>query len=205
MITSAMDYIVYFFMCIFLIVGVYQFYFWTQNHPIKKSRSLETKWDQYFTLKPRWVWIYSGLYYPLIILVVATVESMREFNYMAMSYFILLFMQMFFFMVFPVETPKQWRKQVSGKTKSERMLRLVQSFDKSSNCFPSMHVSVAMLSAMHFIESSYNLGYWPLLFPLSIALSALYTKQHFIADLLPGAVLGWFVYQIHLQIYVPIV
>ena len=199
-----MDYIVYLFMCVFLIVGVYQFYFWTQNHPIKKSRSLECKLDQNFTLRPRWVWIYSGLYYPLIILVVATVDGMREFNYMAMSYFILLFMQMFFFMVFPVETPKQWRDNVTGESKSSRMLRLVQSFDKSSNCFPSMPVSVAMLSAMHFLASSLNLGYWPLLFPLLIALSALYTKQHFIADLMPGALLGWFAFKIHLLMYAPL-
>lgn len=199
-----MDLIVYLLMCIFLIVGVYQFYFWTQNHPIKKSRGLECKLDKKFTLKPRWVWLYSGLYYPLIILVVATVENMREFNYMAMSYFVLLFMQMFFFMVFPVETPKKWRDMVSGNTKSERMLRLVQSFDKSSNCFPSMHVSVAMLSAMHFMASSYNLGLLPLLFPILIGLSALYTKQHYIADLFPGALLGWFAFKIHLWMYVPL-
>jgi len=198
-----MDLIVYLSMCMFLIVGVYQFYFWTQNHPIKKSRSLECKLDDYFSLKPKWVWIYSGLYYPLIILVVATVENMREFNYMAMSYFVLLFMQMFFFLVFPVETPKKWRDMVKGDSKSEKMLRRVQSFDKSSNCFPSMHVSVAMLSAMHFITSSYNLGLWPLLFPFTIGLSALYTKQHFIADLLPGALLGWIAFQIHLLMYVP--
>jgi membrane-associated phospholipid phosphatase len=191
-------------MCVFLIVGVYQFYFWTQNHPIKKSRSLECKLDNLFSLKPKWVWIYSGLYYPLIILVVATVENMREFNYMAMSYFVLLFMQMFFFLVFPVETPKKWREMVKGDSKSEKMLRLVQSFDKSSNCFPSMHVSVAMLSAMHFMMSSYNLGLWPLLFPITIGLSALYTKQHFIADLLPGAFLGWIAFKIHLLMYVPL-
>ncbi len=199
-----MDLIVYLLMCVFLIVGVYQFYFWTQNHPIKKSRSLECKLDNLFSLKPKWVWIYSGLYYPLIILVIATVENMREFNYMAMSYFVLLFMQMFFFLVFPVETPKKWREMVKGDSKSEKMLRLVQSFDKSSNCFPSMHVSVAMLSAMHFMMSSYNLGLWPLLFPITIGLSALYTKQHFIADLLPGAFLGWIAFKIHLLMYVPL-
>ncbi len=199
-----MDYIVYLFMCVFLIVGVYQFYFWTQNHPIKEARSLEHWLDSKFKLKPKWVWIYSGLYYPLIILVIITVDGMREFNYMAMSYFILLFMQMACFLVFPVATPKSWREKVTENSKSERMLKLVQSFDKPDNCFPSMHVSVAMLSAMHFMMSPLNLGYWPLLFPLLIALSALYTKQHYIADLVPGAVLGWFAYKIYLLIYIPL-
>jgi len=200
-----MDYVVYLFMCIFLIVGVYQFYFWTQNHPIKKSRSLEHKLDAKFKLKPIWVWVYSGLYYPFIIMVVITVDGMREFNYMAMSYFMLLFMQMICFLLFPVATPKAWRKNITGNSKSERMLRLVQRYDKPDNCFPSMHVSVAMLSAMHFMMSSLNLGYWPLLFPVLIALSALYTKQHYIADLIPGAILGVFAYNIYILIYIPIV
>ncbi len=199
-----MDYVVYIFMCIFLIVGVYQFYFWTQNHPIKKARSLEHKLDSKFTLKPKWVWVYSGLYYPLIILVVITADGMREFNYMAMSYFILLFMQMTCFLVFPVATPKAWRENITGNSKSERMLRLVHHFDKPDNCFPSMHVSVAMLSAMHFMMSPLNLGYWPLLFPVLIALSALYTKQHYVADLVPGALLGWFAYSIYGIMYVPV-
>ena len=198
-----MDYLVYILMCIFLIVGVYQFYFWTQNHPIKQSRSLECKLDTFFKLKPRWVWIYSGLYYPLIILVVITADGMREFNYMAMSYFILLFMQMACFLFFPVATPAEWRERVSGDSRSGRMLKLVQYFDKPDNCFPSMHVSVAMLSAMHFMMSPLNLGYWPLLFPILIALSALYTKQHYIADLIPGAALGWLAYQIYIGMYVP--
>jgi len=196
-----MDYVVYLLMCVFLIVGVYQFYFWTQNHPIRKSRSLELKIDSAFKLKPLWVWVYSGLYYPLIILVVVTVDGMREFNYMATSYFILLFMQMGFFLLFPVATPAHWRDSIKGNSKSVRMLKLVQSFDKSSNCFPSMHVSIAMLSAMHFMNSTLELAYWPLLFPFLIALSALYTKQHYIADLLPGAFLGWIAFKVYLIMY----
>jgi len=199
-----MDYIVYVFMCVFLIVGVYQFYFWTQNHPIKKSKSLEHRIDSLFKLKPRWVWVYSGLYYPLIILVIITVESMRDFNYMVFSYFILLFMQMACFLLFPVATPPSWRESNIGDSKSERMLRLIQRYDKPDNCFPSMHVSVATLSAFHFMMSPLSLGAWPLLFPVLIALSALYTKQHYVADLLPGAFLGWFAYIIYAAVYIPL-
>lgn len=198
-----MDYVVYILMSVFLIVGVYQFYFWTQNHPIKQARSLECKLDACFKLKPRWVWIYSGLYYPVIVMVIATVGNMREFNYMAMSYFILLFMQMVCFMAFPVATPQAWRDDVPDDTHSGKMLKLVQYFDKPDNCFPSMHVSVATLTALHFMASPLHLGYLPLAFPILIGLSALYTKQHYIADLLPGAVLGWVAYQVYAITYIP--
>lgn len=199
-----MDIIVCFVMCVFLIIGVYQFYFWTQNHPIRAPRSLECGFDAKFPLKPKWVWIYSGLYYPVIILVIVTVDGMREFNYITMSYFLLLFMQMTFFMLYPVATPAKWRENVTGNSASVRLLKLVQHFDKPSNCFPSMHVSVATLTALHLMTGMDRVGYWPLLFPVLIALSALYTKQHYVADLIPGALLGWLAYQSFALLYVPI-
>jgi len=196
-----MDYVVYVMMTVFLIIGVYQFYFWTQDHGFRESRTLESPWDRYITLKPAWIWIYSGLYYPMIVLIIVTVSDMRHYNYTAMSFFILLFMQMFFFLVFPVKTPDAWR-EISGNTLSVKFIRLVQRYDQTSNCFPSMHVSVATLTALHMMNNAPAWGYWPVLFPLLIALSALYTKQHYLADLLPGALLGWLAFQIYLFMYV---
>jgi len=196
-----MDYVVYVMMTVFLIIGVYQFYFWTQDHGFRESRTLESPWDRYFTLKPAWIWIYSGLYYPMIVLIIVTVSDMRHYNYTAMSFFILLFMQMFFFLVFPVKTPDAWR-EISGNTLSVKFIRLVQRYDQTSNCFPSMHVSVATLTALHMMNNAPAWGYWPVLFPFLIALSALYTKQHYLADLLPGALLGWLAFQIYLFMYI---
>ena len=97
-----MDYFVYVLMCLFLIVGVYQFYFWTQNNNKRTVRSLEISFDRKFKLKPKWVWIYSGLYYPIIVFIIFSVSDMREFNYTAMNFFFLLFFQMLFFYYFPV-------------------------------------------------------------------------------------------------------
>jgi len=196
-----MDYLVYIMMCIFLIIGVYQFYFWTQNHAKKSPRSLETSLDRKFKLKPKWTWVYSGLYYPVIILIIFSVNDMREFNYTAMSFFFLLFMQMAFFYFYPVATPASWRENIQGDRYSVGLLKLVHSFDKSSNCFPSMHVSVATLTALHLMNNSPQLGAWPLSFPILIGLSALYTKQHYIADLLPGAALGWMAFQVYGFVY----
>ncbi len=198
-----MDYLVYILMCLFLIVGVYQFYFWTQNHNKRPVKSLETSLDKRFKLKPKWTWIYSGLYYPVIVLIIFSVGDMREFNYTAMNFFFLLFMQMGFFYFFPVATPSSWRENIIGDKYSVGLLKLVHSIDKSSNCFPSMHVSVATLTALHLMTNLPVLGLWPLLFPILIAFSALYTKQHYVADLIPGALLGWFAFHIHLLMYLP--
>jgi len=71
---------------------------------------------------------------------------------------------------------------------SERFLALVQRFDARSNSFPSMHVSVALLTALHLLP---HLGASAFVFPVLIALSCLFTKQHYVIDLPAGALLGW--------------
>jgi membrane-associated phospholipid phosphatase len=67
----------------------------------------------------------------------------------------------------------------------------VQRFDARSNSFPSMHVSVAVLTAFHLQP---HLGLLALAFPGLIALSCLFTKQHYFLDLPAGALLGWFTF-----------
>ena len=186
------DLVVAIIMTLFLIVGVYQFYFFTQNHMIKEPKRINMKIDNLFKFKGWWVWIYSGLYYPMIVLIVLTMEDMRHYNYTAMSFFLLLFMQMAFFRYYPVETPPEWRDFGESNTLSVRFMKFVQSYDDNTNCFPSMHVSVATLVALHMWTNVGDMvGYWPFLFPVLIALSALWTKQHYLVDVIAGAPLGW--------------
>ena len=179
---------------VILIIGVYQFYFWCQRHHFSKPRQLRTLLDDVIPFQPSWVWIYSCLYYPVIVYINFVSESPRHFLYMAMSYIVLLVCQMAFFLAFPVATPPEWRECVaSGRGSSLRFLALVQRFDASSNSFPSMHTSVALLTAMHLLP---HLGAWAYLFPVLIALSCLFTKQHYVLDLPAGAALGWAVFQL---------
>jgi membrane-associated phospholipid phosphatase len=177
---------------IFLIFGVYQFYFWSQRNPLTlPTRDLRLPLDDHIPYRPGWVWIYSCLYYPVILYITLTIESPRRFVYVAMSYVVLLFMQMTVFLLFPVATPDEWRNCNGGRTRSERFLALVQRFDAPTNSFPSMHTSVAVLTALH-LQSV--LGMPIFAFPILIALSCLFTKQHYVADLPAGALVGWMAY-----------
>ena len=121
----------------------------------------------------------------------AAENSARQFTYIATSYILLLGLQMLFFVLFPVTTPQQWRAYNLRRTLSERFLALIQRMDAPSNSFPSMHVSVAMLTAMHLLP---HLGAMAFGFPVLIALSCLFTKQHYVIDLPAGAVLGWWTF-----------
>jgi len=181
-----------------LIVGIYQFYFWCQRNHLATPRELKLWIDDRIPYWPGWVWIYSCIYYPLILYLNLVVESPRQFTYMATSYVLLLSAQMAFFVLFPVTTPERWRAYNLRRTLSERLLALVQRFDARSNCFPSMHMSVAMLTALHLQP---HFGTLSFAFPALIAPSCLFTKQHYLLDLPAGAALGWAVYRLFTLIY----
>lgn len=193
---TILDYVVNVSLSIVLIVGGYQFYFWCQRHPFTKPRLFRFALDNRVQRRPAWIWIYSGLYYPVIVLTAVSARSMSHFNYMAFSYLLLLVMQMAFFSFFPVVLPEDWRtNSVPALTFSEKFLELVQRLDGRSNCFPSMHVSAATLTAFH-LSANASLGIWPFVFPLLISISAVFTRQHYIVDIPAGAALGWFAYEI---------
>jgi membrane-associated phospholipid phosphatase len=187
------DYAINLTLSVFLIIGAYQLYFWCQRNPLAEPRQLWLPVDDWIPYRPRWVWIYSLLYYPAILYANLVIDSARDFTHLAISYLVLLGLQMVFFLLFPVATPEAWREQNSGRTRSERFLDLVQRFDARSNSFPSMHTSVATLTALHLYPT---LGVWALAFPLLIGLSCLFTKQHYVIDVPAGAVLGWAAFEI---------
>jgi membrane-associated phospholipid phosphatase len=188
------DYAVNLVLSVFLIVGVYQFYFWCQRNHLTAPRELRLRLDDWIPYWPSWVWIYSCIYYPLILYLNFVMESPRHFTHVAVSYVLLLGLQMAFFVLFPVTTPEHWRSFNRQRTLSERFLALVQRFDARSNSFPSMHVSVAMLTSLHLLP---YLGALSFAFPLLIALSCLFTKQHYVLDLPAGAALGWFAHGLY--------
>ena len=182
----------------FLIVGVYQVYFWCQRNHVTSPREFRLPIDDRIPYRPRWVWIYSFLYYPVIVAINWTVASPRQFLYVAISYMLLLGFQMLFFVFLPVATPAEWRTCAVGRGRSERFLAFVQNYDARSNSFPSMHTSVATLTALHLHAT---FGPMAVAFPVLIGVSCLFTKQHYVVDLPAGALLGWLVFKLFQLIY----
>jgi membrane-associated phospholipid phosphatase len=175
-----------------LIVGGYQFYFWAQRRTWPPARYFETRFDEMIDFDPRWVWIYSGLYYPMILLAALSVPSWQAYAYAVGCFLMLLTVQVTIFATWPTAIPAHWRALVERDRhpRSMRMLDLVWSYDKLRNGLPSMHVSVAMVVDLTIWQNWPVMGYVGGLFPLLIAASALKTKQHYVMDVIPGALLG---------------
>lgn len=113
------DYLVNLILSGVMIIGAYQFYFYTQRHPLRKEIVWNSPIDEKIPFRPRWSWVYSFLYYPAILYLNLIATNHRHFNMMAFSFLMLLFMQMLFFWLFPVSTPPHWRSINPGKTPSE--------------------------------------------------------------------------------------
>jgi len=201
------DRILELFITVVLIVGGYQFYFWAQRQTFYDARYFETWLDGEITFDPRWVWIYSGLYYPMILLAALSVPTWEAFARTVGCFLALLAIQVTFFVFWPVAIPKAWResflicnsdvrvriphREVRKRWPlSARMLDLVWSYDKLRNSLPSMHVSVAMMVDLTIGRNWPTAGIVGLFFPLLIAISALKTKQHYVVDVVPGAMTG---------------
>ena len=189
------DYFINLILSAVLIIGAYQFYFFTQRHPLRKPIVWDSVVDEEIPFRPRWSWVYSFLYYPAILYLNLIATDHRHFIMMAFSFLVLLFMQMLFFGCSP--SPRRRTGVTSIRVRPHRngFLQFVQKFDQSSNCFPSMHVSVAMLTALHAMPV---MGGWAFLFPVLIAISCIFTKQHYLIDLPAGAALGAFAYWLYL-------
>jgi len=201
---TVQDTVVNLVLSVVLIVGAYQFYFFTQRHPWREARSFHSPLDERIPFVPAWSWVYSFLYYPAILYLNLLADTPGAFTRMAFSFILLLALQMACFTVFPVATPAHWRArtralaearaQRGASAASLRFLDFVRHFDGPANCFPSMHVSVATLTALH---ASAALGPWAWAFPALIAASCLFTKQHYLIDLPFGAALGAAAFALH--------
>ena len=189
------DYLVMSSLGLLAVLGIYQFYFWTQRHQFFKARHLKTFIDDWFGFHPSWIWVYAGLYYVFVVLsLVLSVQDMRHLGFVIFSFFLLVLALVPFWIFFPVDLPDAWRQLARGQSLSERFVRLVKRIDGRLNCFPSLHVSAALLAALHLQSNLPQLGAWVLIFPGLVALSVLYTKQHYFVDVPAGLALGWLVF-----------
>ena len=70
------------------------------------------------------------------------------------------------------------------------LLRAVYTTDPTTNCFPSAHCSVAVYSAIGLRFGPRPLFLWGIFTATAICASAIFTKQHYLADVVTGVMLA---------------
>jgi len=88
------------------------------------------------------------------------------------------------FLIYPTEFPRGTAVKAGSAAFAFRFL---YSIDSEANCFPSLHVALAWLSALSLRDERRKAGALAMVWAALISISTLTTKQHYFVDLVGGA------------------
>ncbi len=146
--------------------------------------------DRVIPLIPEWSWIYEMLFiFPIfLVLILDTVEEVKRVGFSIVMCDLVAYPV---FLLFPVMSVRQ---EVPMNTASEILLNFIYYIDLPTNCFPSLHVAVSMVSAFAIYHKTKLNGIWAITLGILISLSTLFTKQHYFLDVVSGLMLATFCY-----------
>lgn len=154
-------------------------------------------WDRALPLLPSWALVYGALYMFLILLPVFVVRQDELLRRTVLSYLAIWITAYGFFLLYPTAAPRP--EHLSGDGFGVWGLRILYDADPPYNCFPSLHVAHSFGSALACYRVHRRLGLVAVAAASLVAISTLFTKQHYIADVIAGAVLAFAAYQVFLH------
>jgi len=182
--------------CLFALVPFYVLI--PEFLPPRTRHVPELALDRALPLVPSWAVVYGALYLFLILLPIVVVrqdELIRRTVYAYLLTWITAYV--FFFVVYPTAAPRP--DKVSGEGFAVWGLRALYSSDPPYNCFPSLHVAHSFLSALACSRVHRWLGIIATISATLVAFSTLFTKQHYVLDLVAGVFLAFVAYGIFLR------
>ena len=105
----------------------------------------------------------------------------------AVSYVFYFFLQSF------IERPT-----LIGDDTFSRMIREVYAGDQPYNDFPSLHASLSTMVAVHWLRVDRRVGTIVAIWAALIVVSTVFVKQHYVADMVAGALLAFVVSRVML-------
>ena len=154
-------------------------------------------WDRALLLQPAWVLVYGALYLFLILLPFFVVRHDELLRRTVFAYLAVWIASYICFIVYPTVAPRP--ANVLGEGFAVWGLRILYDADPPYNCFPSLHVAHSFVSALACYRVHRGLGVAAIGCAALVALSTLFTKQHYVADVLMGIVMAFTVYGVFLH------
>ena len=153
--------------------------------------------DRLLPLAPTWALIYGALYAFLIVLPVFVVQSEELIRRTVWAYLTVWTVAYLCFLVYPTVAPRPDR--VMGEGFAVWGLKFLYDADPPYNCFPSLHVAHSFVSGLACYRVHRTLGFVAISCASLVAISTLFTKQHYVADLIAGILLAWAAYGVFLR------
>jgi membrane-associated phospholipid phosphatase len=134
------------------------------------------------------IWIYASQYL-LLYLCFLGVNSARAVSRLVYAISLASLLAFCVFLVYPTVFPRGLTAEDGAAAFAFRFL---YSIDSAANCFPSLHVALAWLSALGLRDERKRAGALALVWAALISISTLTTKQHYFVDLVGGCGLALF-------------
>jgi len=178
------------------LLGWLVIYFFVNRREVSDQRRLDlgTSYDEKIPFVPQFALVYFSTY-PFVLLPFLILTDARQFTWMAASFVAISMISSLIHATVPSKIERVEELKVAGM--SGLMLGLFQKTCKPYGNFPSMHVglSVPVVGATYLVAGPV-VGGVTLVWAVLIALSTLYTKQHYIIDVLAGALGGLLIYSL---------
>jgi len=155
--------------------------------------------DRLLALTPMWALVYGALYAFLIVLPVFVIQQEELIRRTVWAYLTVWTVAYICFILYPTVAPRP--DTVTGKGFAVWGLRFLYNADPPYNCFPSLHVAHSFVSALACWRVHRTLGLIAVSCATLVAISTLFTKQHYVADLLAGILLAFAAHAIFLRGY----
>lgn len=157
--------------------------------------------DRLLPLVPAWALVYGVLYAFLIALPVFVIQQEDLIRRTVWAYLTVWITAYIGFLLYPTVAPRP--SVVPGDGFAAWGLRFLYDADPPYNCFPSLHVAHSFVSAFAASRVHRLLGFIATACASLVALSTLFTKQHYVVDLVGGIALALAAYLVFLRGYSP--
>ena len=155
--------------------------------------------DRVLPLQPAWALVYGALYAFLIVLPVFVVRQDDHIRRTFLAYLTVWIAAYICFWVYPTIAPRP--TEVTGTGFLVWGLRFLYDADPPYNCFPSLHVAHSFVSALTCYRVHKNTGVVAIVCASLVGLSTLFTKQHYVLDVIAGVLLAGVAYVVFLRGY----
>lgn len=178
-----------------IMLALYQLHSYLYNyvgtHAVADNFNLMTAFDHLFPFVPWMVYPYMSLY--LGVFLAAVFLKKRNFmNFVGMLVFTeLLTYPVFYF--FPAVYPMP---HFEANNFTTRFLQWCFQADVHNNTFPSLHVSLALGTALIINKANRKAGLVALVWAVVVAFSTVLVKKHFFIDILGGMLVAQLAYSI---------
>jgi hypothetical protein len=177
------DYYILMVLLVYLVIGVYQQYFWTKTNKIRKETIIpQTPIDHYvhslFAINDSWTYIYNFIYYFVFGLIIISIKSYKHFATLIFGGIAMMTGLSAIWYLYP--------NIVKNRMVTDNyFLQKTQIIDNNTNnACPSAHVVFSMY-AFYLLRNV--VGYLPaVIVPILVSISCLTTTQHVSTDIFFG-------------------